>query len=68
MRIYHTRPTPFNFLNGTRMGFVLNKRGGVGMEATRPKPAPLPFLHLILSFSFLYFVLDLLLLLLLFVS
>ena len=44
MRIYHTRPTPFNFLNGAGMGFVLNKQGGVGMEATRPKPAPLPFL------------------------
>ncbi|RVW26003.1 hypothetical protein CK203_115470 [Vitis vinifera] len=26
------------------MGFVLNKRGRVGMGATRPEPAPLPSL------------------------
>ena len=26
------------------MGIVFNKRGGVGMGATRPEPAPLPFL------------------------
>ena len=44
MGIYHTRPIPFNFLNETGMRFVLNKRGGVGMGATRPEPAPLPFL------------------------
>ena len=42
--ISHTRPAPFNFLNGTGMGIVFNKRGGVGMGATRPEPAPLPFL------------------------
>ena len=40
----HTRPAPFNFLNGMGMGIVLNKRGGVGMGATRPEPASLPFL------------------------
>ena len=38
------RPAPFNFLNGTGMGIGFAKRGGVGMEATRPEPAPLPFL------------------------
>ena len=37
-------PHPFNFLNGTGMGIVLNKWGGVGMEATRPELAPLSFL------------------------
>ena len=47
MGIYHTRPIPFNFLNETGMRFVLNKRGGVGMGATRPEPAPLPFLILV---------------------
>ena len=26
------------------MGIIFNKRGGVGMGATRPEPAPLPFL------------------------
>ena len=44
MEIYHTRPprpAPFNFLNRMGMGIVLNKWGGVGMEATRPKPTPL---------------------------
>ena len=44
MGIYHTRPTPFNFLNGTGMRIVSNKRGGVGMGATCPEPAPLPSL------------------------
>ena len=44
MGIYHTRPTPFNFLNGMGMVFVLNKWGGVGMGATRLEPAPLPSL------------------------
>ena len=48
MRIYHTRFAPFNFLNGTGMGFVLNKWGRVGMGATRPEPAPFPFLVLVL--------------------
>ena len=38
MRISHTRPAPFNILNGTGMGIVFNKRGGVGMGATRPEP------------------------------
>ena len=44
MGIYHTHPAPFNFLNGMGMIFILNKRDGVGMGATRPEPAPLPFL------------------------
>ena len=44
MGIYHTRPTPFNFLNGMGMVFVLNKWGGVGMGATRLEPASLSFL------------------------
>ena len=49
MGIYHTRltsprPALFKFLNGTEMGIILNKRGGVGMGATRPEPAPLPSL------------------------
>ena len=39
MGIYHTCPTPFNFLNGTGIGIVSNKRGGVGMGAIRPEPA-----------------------------
>ena len=26
------------------MGIIFDKRGGVGMGATRPEPAPLPFL------------------------
>ena len=43
MRIYHTRPVPFNFLNETWMRIVLNKWDEVGMGATHPKPAPLPF-------------------------
>ena len=34
----------FNFLNGTGMWIILNKRGGVGMGVTRPEPAPLPSL------------------------
>ena len=42
--ISHTRPAPFNFLNGTGMGIIFYKRGGVGMRVTRPEPAPLPFL------------------------
>ena len=37
----HTPPHP-GF--GTGMRFVLNKRDGVGMRATRPEPVPLPFL------------------------
>ena len=44
MRIYHTRSVLFNFLNGTRMRIVLNKRDGVGMGATGPEPALLPSL------------------------
>ena len=44
MRIYHTRPAPFNFLNGTGMRIVLNKRDRVEMGAIDPKPAPLAFL------------------------
>ena len=36
----------FNFLNGTKIRIVLNKRGGIGMGATRPKPVPLSFLYL----------------------
>ena len=49
MGIYHTRPVPFNFLNGTGMRFVLNKRGGVGKGAIHPEPAPLLFLLLTAS-------------------
>ena len=37
-------PAPFNFLNGTGMRIIFNKRGGVGMGATRSEPAPFPFL------------------------
>ena len=44
MRIYHIYLISFNFLNGKGMRIVLNKRGGVGMGATRPKSVPLPFL------------------------
>ena len=40
MRNSHTRPAPFNFLNWTGMGIVFNKRGGVGMGATRPVVIP----------------------------
>ena len=47
MRIYHIRPIPFNFLNGTRMRFILNKWGGVGMGATHPELTPLPSLHML---------------------
>ena len=48
--ISHTRPAPFNFLNGTGMRIIFYKRGRVGMGATRPEPAPLPFLHVIMFF------------------
>ena len=44
MKNSHARPAPFNFLNGTGMGIVFNKRGAVGMGAIRPEPASLPFL------------------------
>ena len=47
MRIYHIRPVPFNFLNGTRMRIILNKWCRVGMGATRPEPAPLPSQHML---------------------
>ena len=50
--ISHTRPAPFNFLNGTGMGIIFDKRGGVGMGATRPEPAPLPFLGSKANFDF----------------
>ena len=30
--------------NGTEMGIVFNKRGGVGMRVIRPEPTPLSFL------------------------
>ena len=40
MRISHTRPAPFNFLNGTGMRIVFNKRSGVGMGTTRPVVIP----------------------------
>ena len=33
MKIYHTRPAPFNFLNGTGMRIVSDKRGKVRMGA-----------------------------------
>ena len=43
---YLPHPTPsFNFLNGTGMGIIFNKRGGVGMGATYPKPTLLSFLY-----------------------
>ena len=41
MRIYRTRPVPFNFLNGMGMRIILKKQEGVGMGVTRPKPTPL---------------------------
>ena len=47
MGIYHIRlpsPVPFYFLNGMGMRIISNKRGGVGIGATRPEPAPLPSL------------------------
>ena len=34
-------PVSFNFLNGTGMRIILNKRGKVRMRATRPKPVSL---------------------------
>ena len=37
MKIYHTRPAPFNFLNGTGMRIVSNKRGKVRTGATGPR-------------------------------
>ena len=40
MGIYHTCPTPFNFLNGTGMRFVLNKRDGIGTMTTYPVAIP----------------------------
>ena len=49
MGIYHTRSAPFNFLNCMGMRIMLNKRSGVGMEATHPKPALLPSLVLYLN-------------------
>ena len=45
MRIYHTRPAPFNFLNETGMIIILNKRNEVGMGATRLEPVSLPSLR-----------------------
>ena len=45
MGIYHTRPIPFNFLNGLGMGIILNKWDRVGMGATRPEPVPLSSLN-----------------------
>ena len=39
--ISHTRPAPFNFLNGTGMRIDFAKRGGVGMGATRPVTIPI---------------------------
>ena len=44
MGISHTRPAPFNFLNGTGMRIVFNKRGGVGMGVTRLIVIPTVFL------------------------
>ena len=52
MKIYHTRPLPFNFLNGTRMEIVMNKRDGVGMGATYP--VVIHTFYLFLSFLFLW--------------
>ena len=37
-------PSPFNFLNGTGMRIILNKRDGVGMGAIHPELTPLPSL------------------------
>ena len=45
MGIYHTRPArpaPFKFLNGTGMGIILNKRGGVGGDPSRTRPVAIP--------------------------
>ena len=52
-----SRPAPFNFLNGTGMRIVFNKRDRIGMEATCPEPAPLSFLFL--RYTFLYYTLIL---------
>ena len=38
---YPPRLAPFNFLNGTGMGIIFNKWGGVGMGATRPVAIPM---------------------------
>ena len=42
-------PITFKFLNGMGMRIILNKRGGVGMGATRLELAPLPSLFKTLS-------------------
>ena len=36
MGIYHSRPSPFNFLNGMGMKIILNKWDKVRMEVTIP--------------------------------
>ena len=41
MRISHINHTPFKFLNGTIIGIILNKWGGVGMRASQLEPTPL---------------------------
>ena len=41
---YPPRPAQFKFLNGMWMRIILNKRGWVGMGASRPEPASLPSL------------------------
>ena len=40
MRIYHTHPIPFNFLNRKGMGIVLNKRDRIRIWVTRLEPVP----------------------------
>ena len=52
--ISHTQPTlphsaSFNFLNRIEMRIILNKRGGVGMGATRPETSPSPSLSFLLA-------------------
>ena len=44
MRISHTHPYSFNFLNGMGIIIILNKLDEVGMGATHPKLIPLPSL------------------------
>ena len=43
MKNSHTRPAPFNFLNGTGMRIVFNKWGAVRMsDPSRTRPVAIP--------------------------